>query len=94
MDTRADHDILSRARNRHYFLLVLSLLTLYNAVAVPVRSNHGQVVAALGVQGPAHRFDHAARVQARPVLHREAEALSRQLVGLPDIINYRKVENV
>jgi DNA-binding IclR family transcriptional regulator len=65
-----------------------------NAVAVPVRGNHGQVVAALGVQGPAHRFDHAAMMQALPMLRQEAGALSRKLVGLLDITSYRKIENV
>lgn len=50
-----------------------------NAIAAPVRGAHEQVVAALGVQGPAHRFDHAAMLRALPLLQAEAEALSREL---------------
>jgi DNA-binding IclR family transcriptional regulator len=65
-----------------------------NALAVPVRGNHGQVVATLGVQGPAHRFDRAAMTQTLPLLNQQAEALSRKLVGLPDATDYRSVQNV
>ena len=46
-----------------------------NAIAVPVHGAQGQVIAALGLQGPAHRFDHAAMLQALPVLRAEAAAL-------------------
>jgi DNA-binding IclR family transcriptional regulator len=65
-----------------------------NAIAVPVRGTHGRVVAALGVQGPAHRFDRAAMTRALPVLRQEAEALSGKLVGLPAITNHRSAQDV
>ena len=42
----------------------------------------GQVVAALGLQGPAHRFDRAAMLHALPLVRKEALALSRAL-GAP-----------
>lgn len=50
-----------------------------NAIAVPVRGTYDRVVAALGLQGPAHRFHHAAMLDALPLLQREALAISRQL---------------
>lgn len=50
-----------------------------NAIAVPVRGVHDQVVAALGVQGPAHRFDRTPMLQALALLQQEADALSREL---------------
>lgn len=53
-----------------------------NAIAAPVRDAQGHVVAALGVQGPAYRFDHAAMLEALPLLRAEASALSRAL-GAP-----------
>ena len=54
-----------------------------NAIAVPVRGAHGQVVAALGVQGPAHRFDRTVMLHALTVLEEEAEALSSELGASP-----------
>ncbi len=53
-----------------------------NAVAAPVYGAQGQVVAALGLQGPAHRFDRAAMLRALPLVRKEALALSRAL-GAP-----------
>ncbi len=50
-----------------------------NAIAAPVYGADAAVVAALGVQGPAHRFDRAAMLQALPLLQRETAALSREL---------------
>lgn len=50
-----------------------------NAIAVPVRSAHGEVVAALGLQGPAHRFGREAMLQVLPLLRREANTLSHEL---------------
>lgn len=47
-----------------------------NAVAVPVLDPRGQLVAVLGVQGPAGRFDAAAMAQAVSVLREQAAALS------------------
>ena len=55
-----------------------------NAIAAPVYGAQGQVLAALGLQGPAHRFDHAAMLRALPALRKEAAALSREL-GSPAV---------
>ena len=53
-----------------------------NAIAAPVRGVQGHVVAALGLQGPAHRFDRAAMLRALPALRRQCAALSSEL-GAP-----------
>jgi IclR family acetate operon transcriptional repressor len=50
-----------------------------NAIAVPLHGPQGAVLAALGVQGPAHRFDRAALMRTLPLLCAEAAALSRKL---------------
>lgn len=50
-----------------------------NAIAVPVRGAQDRVVAALGLQGPAHRFHHAAMLRALPTLRAEARKLSLEL---------------
>lgn len=55
-----------------------------NAIAAPVYGAHGTVVAALGVQGPAHRFDRAAMLRALPRLRAETDALSGEL-GAPAV---------
>jgi DNA-binding IclR family transcriptional regulator len=54
-----------------------------NAIAVPVLGPRSQVIAALGVQGPAHRFDRAALLRTLPILRAQARALSREL-GAPE----------
>lgn len=53
-----------------------------NAIAAPVHGRHGELVAILGLQGPASRFDPAAMHAAVPALLERAAALSRAL-GLP-----------
>ncbi len=50
-----------------------------NAIAAPVRGVHGELVAILGVQGPAGRFGPAAMKAAVPALLERAAALSRTL---------------
>jgi DNA-binding IclR family transcriptional regulator len=50
-----------------------------SAVAVPVRGHGGELVAILGVQGPAARFGDARRRAAVAELHRHAVALSAAL---------------
>jgi IclR family acetate operon transcriptional repressor len=47
-----------------------------NAVAVPVVSASGELVAVLGVQGPATRFDRRAMLHAVGELQAHAERLS------------------
>lgn len=56
-----------------------------NAIAAPVYGTHGAVVAALGIQGPAHRFSRAAMLAALPHLHATASALSSEL-GAPPLV--------
>jgi DNA-binding IclR family transcriptional regulator len=53
-----------------------------NAIAAPVRGRHGELVAIVGLQGPAPRFDETAMRAAVPTLLDRAAALSRAL-GLP-----------
>jgi DNA-binding IclR family transcriptional regulator len=50
-----------------------------NAIAAPVLGRHGELVAILGVQGPAPRFDRAAMTAAVPALLERAAALSGAL---------------
>lgn len=52
-----------------------------NAVAAPVRSGRGELLAALGVQGPAARFDPAAMRAAVAVLLEHATGLSAHPAG-------------
>jgi IclR family acetate operon transcriptional repressor len=53
------------------------------ALAAPVRSSRGELVAILGLQGPSTRFDDAARSRALPRLVTAADALSRRLGWTP-----------
>ena len=50
-----------------------------NAVAAPVLSPHGQLVAVLGVQGPAVRFNPRAMRSAAELLTERAELISAAL---------------
>lgn len=73
---------LARIREQGYAVAEEERELELNAIAAPVYGPQGYVVAALGVQGPAHRFDRAAMPRALPSLRREASALSRDL-GAP-----------
>jgi IclR family acetate operon transcriptional repressor len=53
------------------------------ALAAPVRSSRGELVAILGLQGPSSRFDVAARGRSLGRLTSAAEALSRRLGWTP-----------
>lgn len=72
---------LQRIREQGYAMAEEEREPELNAIAVPVRGAYGQILGALGVQGPAHRFDRSAMLQALGLLRREAEPLSRQLGG-------------
>lgn len=48
-------------------------------VAVPIHDGHGQVVAAMGVSGPASRFDHTAIARCRDDLAARAGQVARRL---------------
>ncbi|MBV9279957.1 MAG: IclR family transcriptional regulator [Chloroflexi bacterium] len=52
-----------------------------NAIAAPIFGPRCEAVAALGVQGPAYRFDRPAMMRALGLLRLEAEALSRKLTS-------------
>jgi len=52
-----------------------------NALAAPVFGRTGELVAVLGVQGPAMRLDEARRRAVLPALREEAAALSAALGG-------------
>ncbi|MSO94579.1 MAG: IclR family transcriptional regulator [Thermoleophilia bacterium] len=53
------------------------------AIAAPVRGSRGELAAILGVQGPAARFEEAARERALTVLAAAASGLSARLGWLP-----------
>jgi DNA-binding IclR family transcriptional regulator len=53
------------------------------AIAVPVMGHTGALVAILGLQGPADRFDAAARREALPTLEDAADELGRLLGAAP-----------
>jgi len=50
-----------------------------SAIAAPVRSSRGELVAIAALQGPTSRFDERSIAAALPVLLAEAEAISREL---------------
>ena len=75
---------LARIREQGYAMAEEEREPELNAIAAPVYGAQGQVLAALGLQGPAHRFDHAAMLRALPALRKEAAALSREL-GSPAV---------
>jgi IclR family acetate operon transcriptional repressor len=49
------------------------------AIAAPVRSSRGELVAIAALQGPSSRFDDSAIAEALPALLEEADAVSREL---------------
>lgn len=53
------------------------------ALAVPVRSSRGELVAVLGLQGPSSRFDAEARARSLPRLADAGASLSRRLGWTP-----------
>ena len=70
---------LERARARGYAEAAGEREEDLNAIAAPVRGVHGELVAILGVQGPAGRFGPDAMEAALPALLERAAALSRTL---------------
>jgi DNA-binding IclR family transcriptional regulator len=75
---------LARIREQGYAMAEEEREPELNAIAAPVYGAQGQVVAALGLQGPAHRFDRAAMLHTLPALRKEAAALSGEL-GSPAV---------
>lgn len=76
-DPRALAEELDRTRARGWAQAVGEREDDLNAVAVPVHGPAGDLVAVLGLQGPAARFDDAAIRAALPHLLRAAQTLSR-----------------
>lgn len=74
--------VMRRIRDQGYAMAVEEREPELNAIAVPLHGARGETLAALGLQGPAHRFDEDAMLNAVPLLRREADALSRKL-GAP-----------
>jgi IclR family acetate operon transcriptional repressor len=70
---------LARIREQGYAVALEEREPELNAIAAPVYGPQGHVAAALGVQGPAYRFDEAAMLRALPALRAEAATLSRAL---------------
>lgn len=73
---------LARIRDQGYALAEEEREPELNAIAVPIHGAQGQVLAALGVQGPAHRFGRVELLGTLPILRAEAAALSRALGSL------------
>jgi DNA-binding IclR family transcriptional regulator len=77
------HRELAKVREQGYAVAADELETGLTAIAVPVRSAHGEVVASMSVSGPSLRMT-ADRVQTLvPVLAEAAAAVSRRLGWLP-----------
>lgn len=69
----------ARVRDRGYAEAVGEREEELNAIAAPVFGARGSLVAIVGVQGPASRFDRAAMRQALPALRARAGAISNAL---------------
>jgi len=82
VDGAALREALTQIQRQGYALAEEEREPELNAIAVPVYGAHGQVIAALGVQGPAHRFEHDALLRVLPLMRREAATLSQEL-GAP-----------
>ncbi|WP_208759154.1 IclR family transcriptional regulator [Microbispora triticiradicis] len=72
---------LARVREHGYALSLEELEVGLNAIAAPVRSFRGEVVAAVSASGPAYRFSEERMRETAPVLLRGAEEISHRLGG-------------
>ncbi|WP_405083947.1 IclR family transcriptional regulator [Microbispora sp. NBC_01389] len=72
---------LAGVREHGYALSLEELEVGLNAIAAPVRSFHGEVVAAVSASGPAYRFSEERMRETAPVLLRGAEEISHRLGG-------------
>jgi DNA-binding IclR family transcriptional regulator len=70
---------LERARRRGYATTVEEYEVGLNAVAAPIRSTHGDVVAAVSASGPAYRFTADRMREVAPVLVAGADEISHRL---------------
>jgi IclR family acetate operon transcriptional repressor len=81
-DRKALAGEVSRARKRGYATAAGEREDELNAIAAPVLGPRGELVAILGVQGPAGRFDSRAMAAAVPALLERTRAISAE-VGAP-----------
>jgi DNA-binding IclR family transcriptional regulator len=72
-------DELAAARRRGYATTVEEYELGLNAVAAPIRSQYGEVVAAVSASGPAYRFTPARMEEVAPVLIAGADEISHRL---------------
>ncbi|WP_220504662.1 IclR family transcriptional regulator [Microbispora sp. H13382] len=72
---------LAEVREHGYALSLEELEVGLNALAAPVRSFHGEVVAAISASGPTYRFSEKRMRELAPVLVKGAEEISHRLGG-------------
>lgn len=70
---------LTEARERGYAVTLEELEVGLHAMAAPIRSHHGEVVAALSASGPAYRFTEERMHQLAPLLLKGAEEISHRM---------------
>ncbi|MER6573270.1 IclR family transcriptional regulator [Streptomyces sp. NPDC001093] len=70
---------LTEARERGYAVTLEELEIGLHAMAAPVRSHHGEVVAALSASGPAYRFTEERMHELAPLLLKGAEEISHRM---------------
>ncbi|MFJ9539088.1 IclR family transcriptional regulator [Streptomyces sp. NPDC101225] len=76
--TKLDKD-LARTRERGYAVTLEELEIGLHAMAAPIRSRDGKVIAALSASGPAYRFAEARMHELAPVLVEGAREISRRM---------------
>lgn len=72
---------LARVRERGYAVTLEELEVGLNALAAPIRSFHGEIVAAISASGPAYRFSAERVHELAPVLIAGAAEISHSLGG-------------
>ncbi|MER6061294.1 MULTISPECIES: IclR family transcriptional regulator [unclassified Streptomyces] len=70
---------LNQARDRGYAVTLEELEIGLHAMAAPIRSHHGEVVAALSASGPAYRFTEERMHELAPLLLKGAEEISHRM---------------
>ncbi|MER6984976.1 IclR family transcriptional regulator [Streptomyces carpinensis] len=70
---------LTEARERGYAVTLEELEIGLHAMAAPIRSHHGDVVAALSASGPAYRFTEERIHELAPLLIKGAEEISHRM---------------
>ncbi|MGY6019141.1 IclR family transcriptional regulator [Streptomyces spinosirectus] len=76
--TKLDKD-LAQARERGYTITLEELELGLHAMAAPIRSREGEVIAALSASGPAYRFTEARMHELAPALVKGADEISRRM---------------